>query len=356
MKLPVLLFIASSIALGACDTARPEPEPVRPVLVQKVAPGSFAARDVYSGEVRARYEGDLAFRIGGKLVARSADPGARVKRGQVLARLDPDDARLAAQAAQAQLASAQSDLALAKAELDRYADLLAKKFVSASAVDAKKAAFESAQARTEQARSQAALGANQASYASLAADADGVIVSIAAEPGQVVAAGQPIVRLARAGGLEVVVNVPESQVSQFKPGDEAVVSLWAEPSKRYAARIREIAGGADPVTRTYAARVTVLQPPPTMQLGMTANVALPTGPATAAVLLPPSAVMGDATDAAVWIVDPRSSEVKRRKVTVGEFREDGVTVVSGLSPGELVVTAGVHKLRENQPVRHAQAL
>jgi len=347
------LIVASALALAACGNGKTQQDPVRPVLTQTVVPGAAASRDVYSGELRARYETDLGFRVAGKLVARAVDAGARVTKGQVLARLDPEDARLAAQGAAAMLASAESDFALAKAELDRHADLLAKKFISQSAFDVKQNAFNAAKARVEQARSQAAITSNQATYTTLAADADGVVVSVAAEPGQVVSAGQPVLKLAHAGEKEVVVNAPESQLARFKAGQEVAIALWADPSNVFRGKVREIAGGADPVTRTYAVRVSAIGAPAQAQLGMTANVMFNPAADASLVLLPLSALARNRAEPAVWIVDPQSSQVKLRPVTVGQYREDGVTITSGLNPGEIVVTAGVHKLRKDQVVRLA---
>ena len=352
MKAPVLL-LAAGLSLAACGPKTAVPDPVRPVITQRVVPGAAASRDVYSGEIRARYETDLGFRVGGKLVSRAVDAGARVTRGQVLARLDPEDAKLAVQGSSAQLASAESDFALAKSELDRNADLLAKKFISQSAFDVKQNAFNASRARVEQARSQSAITSNQASYTTLVADADGVVVSVAAEPGQVVTAGQLVLRLARSGEKEVVINAPESQLARFKVGQDVGIALWADANNLFPGRIREIAGGADPVTRTYAVRVSALKAPPQAQLGMTANVVFNPGADGSLVLLPLSALARGGADAAVWIVDPKTSQVKLRKVAIGQFREDGVTITSGLAGGDIVVTAGVHKLRADQVVRLA---
>jgi multidrug efflux system membrane fusion protein len=350
---PVL--VAAALLAAACHRAEPAAEPVRPVLTIVATPGAAATRDVYSGELRARYESDLAFRVGGKLLARLADAGTRVKKGQVLARLDPEDARLAVQASRAQVASAQADLTLARAELERNRDLLAKKFISASAFDAKQNAYDAAAARVEQARSQAAITANQSAYTTLAADADGVVVSTAAEPGQVLAAGQPVLRLARDGEKEIVVYAPEGQLARVHAGDPVAVSLWADPARVFAGRIREIAGGADHITRTYAVRVTALEVPGGAQLGMTANVALHGQADAHAMVLPLAALAADRADPAVWIVDPQTSRVRLRKVAIGEFREDGVVVRSGIEAGERVVVAGAHKLRADQEVRVATA-
>jgi len=353
---PIALLLAlAPLALAGCGNGKTAADPVRPVLTQVVQPGAVATRDVYSGEVRARTETDLGFRVGGKIVARPVDAGARVTRGQVLARLDPEDAKLAADAARAQLTSAESDYALAKSELDRHADLLNKKFISQSAFDARQNAYNASKGRLEQMRSQASITANQAEYTTLIADADGVVISVAAEPGQVVAAGQSVLKLARAGEKEVVVNAPESQLARFQVGEPVSIHLWADPTVIFAGRVREIAGGADAVTRTYTVRVAALDPPSKVQLGMTANVAFRPESVGGLVLLPLSALARAEADPAVWVVDPRSGKLALRRVKVGQYREDGVTITAGLAAGEHVVIAGVHKLRPDQVVRVANA-
>jgi multidrug efflux system membrane fusion protein len=348
--------LALSFVLGALLAACAKPaDPVaavRPVLVQKVVPGGAAPHDVYSGEIRARIEADLAFRVGGKMVARTVDAGARVKKGQVLARLDPEDARLSLEGARANLSAAESDAALARDELARYADLLAKKFISQSAYDQRKNQSNAANAKLEQARAQAGVAGNQASYTTLTADADGVVTEIKTEPGQVVAAGQPVMRLAHDGEREVVINVPEGDVARYKVGQAAVVSRWADPSKLLPGSIREIAGAADPATRTYTVRISVPNAPPDVQLGMTANVGFHGSDNGSVVLLPLTSITKDREkgEPAVWVVDPATSTVKLRAVKIGQYREDGVSILAGLAPGDIVVTAGVHKLLPDQLV------
>jgi len=353
MRIITATALAAALALAGCGKAPVIEEPVRPVIAMQVQPGSGASLDVYSGEVRARYESDVAFRVGGKLVARLVDAGAAVKKGQVLARLDPEDARLAANASAGQLAAAESDYTHAKAELARYQDLLDKKFISASAFDAKQNAHNAAKGRLEQARSQSAISSNQASYTTLVADADGIVMSVSAEPGQVVSPGQAVMKLARAGEKEILVNAPESQLDRFKVGQPVGITLWSDASKVTAGRIREIAGSADPVTRTYLVRVAALDPPADTRLGMSANVHLRTDGSRELVLVPLTAIARTREDAAVWIVDPATKQVRLRPVTVAQYREDGAAIASGLAPGEWVVTAGVHKLQANQVVRLA---
>lgn len=352
MNARIAASLAFALVLAACGKPPVPTAVIRPVVVQKVVAGGAAPHDVYAGEIRARIEADLAFRVGGKLIARAVDAGARVKKGQVLARLDPQDARLSAESARASLASAESDAALAKDELNRYADLLAKKFISQSAFDQRKNQSNSANAKLEQARVQAAVAGNQAAYTTLTADADGVITEVKAESGQVVAAGQAVMRLAHDGEREVVINLPEGDVSRFKVGQPALVSRWADPAKLLPGVIREIAGAADPATRTYTVRVSVPKAPADVQLGMTANVGFHGNDDAAAVMLPLSSLTKDREkgEPAVWIVDPATSKVKLRAVKVGQYREDGVSILSGLNPGDIVVTAGVHKLLPDQQV------
>ena len=353
MKIVPVLAILASLTLAACGNAKVAEESVRPVIAMQVQAGNADSRDVYSGELRARYEADMAFRIGGKLVARPVDAGASVKKGQVLARLDPEDARLAANASAAQVAAAESEHAHAQSEMARYADLLAKKFISASAFEAKQNAYNTAKGRLDQARSQAAISTNQASYTTLVADADGIVMSVAADPGQVVAAGQPILRLARAGEKEVVLNAPESQLDRFKVGQAVGISLWTDPLRIFAGRIREVAGSADPVTRTYLVRVTTLDAPADARLGMSANVQLRTNSGGNVIVVPLTALSRSRDAAAVWVVDPATKQVKLRPVSVSEFREDGAAISAGLNSGEWIVTAGVHKLQPDQVVRLA---
>jgi RND family efflux transporter MFP subunit len=351
MKRALAFLAAAAIALSGCGSERKADDPVRPVLTVTIAPGAASTRDVYSGELRARIETDLAFRVGGKIAARLVDAGSRVKAGQALARLDPEDARLTADAARAQLASAEADFALARAELERAADLLARKFISQSAFDARQASFAAAKARVDQVRSQAAFSANQQSYTTLAADADGVVLTTSAEPGQVVAAGQPVMRLARDGEMEVVISAPEGQVSRFRAGQAVAISLWAEPSATIPGLVREVAGGADPVTRTFAVRVSVPRAPAGMRVGMTASVLLAPATGEKLVVVPLTALTRQGEEPAVWVVDPATSKVQRRVVRVGQIREDGATIDAGLAAGDIVVAAGAHKLRPGQAVR-----
>jgi multidrug efflux system membrane fusion protein len=317
---------------------------------------SGGVHDVYPGELRARHETDLAFRIGGKLLQRQAEMGMTVRRGQVLARLDPQDTRLAADAARAQVAAAESELAFARAELDRNADLLSKNFISKAVFDNKQNAYSAARARLDQARAQAGINLNQASYSALIADSDGVITQVLAEAGQVVNAGQAVFRLARSGEREITIAVPESKLAQVKVGSRASISLWSLPGNQLAGQVREINGAADPVTRTYAVKVRVDNLPVGAQLGMSANVAID-GAGPSRIIIPLAALTktaGANPTPAVWLVDRNTRRVTLQPVVVGSFGEQGATIMSGLRAGQLIVTAGAHKLLPNQEVRLAE--
>jgi len=342
--------------LAGCTPPAPPPEPVRPVQLAQVSVGNTAAIAVLAGEIRPRFETDLGFRIPGKLIERKVDVGARVKRGQTLARLDPADVRLQMDAAKAGLNVTETDFAYTKAEFERYQNLHAQKFISASALDAKRSAYDSARAKVQQARAQFAVNQNQAGYATLTAPEDGVITAINVEAGQVVGLGQPVMKLARETEREVAISVPENRLGEIRGAKSLVVALWANPGKVYPARVREIAPAVDPVTRTFAVRVSILESDPALQWGMTANVGVMSDGARAAALLPLSSVYHAVDGApAVWIYDPQSHQVALRKVKLGAYRQDGILIEEGVSQGEWVVAAGVNKLQPGQVVRPYEA-
>lgn len=337
------------LILGACAKA-PEPEaPPRAVLVREVGRSTVGNLAVLTGEVRARHEADLAFRVGGKLLERRVDLGAPVRQGQVLARLDPQDVELAASSARAAVVAAEADVALARVEFERARELRARNFVSGSVLDARTTALQGAEARLAQARAQAAVAGNQAAYASLLADGDGVVTAVLAEPGQVVAPGQPVVRVARQGEREVLVYLPESRHRQVAVGASVEVRPWAEAERRYPGRVREVAAAADATTRTYALRVSVAGADEALPLGSTA-VVLFAGEAADQVLLPLPAVTRQGDSGSVWVVDA-AGVVTPRPVEVAAFREDGVVIKAGLQPQDRVVVAGGHTLVAGQKVR-----
>ncbi len=337
-------------ALAACSA--PETEAPRPpaVLVRSVdaAQAAGGAR-VYTGEVRARVEAALGFRVGGKITARRVSAGDRVRRGEVLAELDPADARLAATAAAAAEAAAVADLGLARSELERAAALAGRNFISPSALDARRTAVQAAEARLRQARAEAAAAANLSAYTRLVADADGVVTGVDAEVGQVVAAGAAVVRVAQPGEREVLIHVPEGRTAAIAVGLDAEVRAWAAPGRVWAGRVREVAAAADAITRSYAVRVAVPDADAALPLGATASVVFAAA-STGGVLLPLAAVTQGAEDARIWVVDAADT-VRPLAVEVAAWREDGALVVAGLPDRARVVVAGVHMLIEGMAVR-----
>lgn len=343
-------LLCAVTVLAGCGPSQDAPSvaAVRPVLVRPVATGNTVPA-VYSGEVRARYESDLAFRVPGKLVARHVDVGARVERGKALARLDPADLRLNAEAARAQLAAAESDYALADAEQNRYAALLEKKLIAQSLYDAKVTAYKAAKAKRDQARAQQAVIDNQENYSMLSADHPGVVTGVLAEVGQVVSAGQPVFRVARTDEKEIAINIPERQVAETRAAKAMWVTLWARPELRLPAELRELSPAADAATRTYGARIRLLANDPAVQLGMTAQVAVQSPSSETALVVPLTAVVDQGGGPAVWVVV--DGKAQRRPVEIRQYREDGAVLASGVQAGEPVVTVGAHKLVAGQPVR-----
>ena len=289
------LFVGLALAamLAGCSKPAPKTEDVRPVRAMKIAASPVDAVAEFPGEVRPRVESRLGFRVGGKIVARKVDVGAFVKRGQVLMQLDPQDLQLAQAQANAALRSAESNRQLARAELDRYQELRAKNFVSQAVLDGKNTAFQAAQAAWEQAQAAYRNQSNMAAYASLTADADGVVTGIDAEAGQVVAAGTPVLRLARLDEKEIVIGIPEDKVDALRGIADVRVRIWARPNDIFPGKIREIAPMADPVTRTYTARVTIPDAPAEIRLGMTAYVSFTTNGAQPQISLPMTALFQD---------------------------------------------------------------
>ncbi|KFN49168.1 efflux RND transporter periplasmic adaptor subunit [Arenimonas composti] len=344
--LPALLFSTLTVLAG-CRGGDASDAPPRPAMV--VQPGTSGGQaSAFAGEVRARQEPALAFRIGGKIARRLVDVGDRVKEGQALAELDAADVALQLESARAQLASAEADLALAASELERHRALYEQQIVSKSLYDARVSAHEAAQARVRQARAQAASSGNQAAYAVLRAPADGVIAQRLAEEGQVVAAGQTVFVLAQDGEREVVISIPEQSARDFAPGRPLLVELWSKPGERIPGTLREIAPAADPQARTYAARVAFAGGD--SDIGQSARVyAVDTGTAVLTVPLP--ALYEHDGEPAVWVVDPATATVHLRPVKTGAFGERTVPVLEGLDAGDWIVAAGVHLLLEGQKVR-----
>ena len=342
--LPVLAAFSLLAGCGNHDATPPAP---RTVLVQSVGSASGTAR-IYTGEIRARHEVDLAFRVGGKLITRLVDAGAEIKAGQPLARLDPADLQLAAASARAQLAGAESEFTTARAERERYAGLLAKKFVSQAAFDAKENALNSAQARLEQARSQQQISGNQAAYGTLSSESPAIVTAVLADVGQVVSAGQAVLRVARPDELEVAIAVPESRLAELRAAKAMAIHLWAAPDLKLRGELRELSPAADPLTRTYAARIRIPSAPPEVKLGMTARVALDET-ADSKLLVPLNAVTDTGSGPQVWVVS--DGKAMPRPVRIAGYREDGASISSGLQAGEQIIITGTGKLAPGQAVQ-----
>lgn len=359
MKPLVLVLVPTlSLLLVACSKPEPAAQPVRTVKLMTVGATTVGGAQEYAGEVKARVESRLGFRVGGKLVQRPAEVGQRVQAGQLLAQLDATDLALGNQAAQAQVSAAQTQRDLAAADLKRFAELKAQGFISGAELERRQATLDAAEATLRQARAQGAVQGNQAAYARLLADAAGVVVGVDAEVGQVVTAGAPVVRLARDGARDVVFAVPEDRLATVRPGSAAQVRLWAAAQGGPAAAplsgtVREVAASADPLTRTYQVKL-ALPADAGIPLGATAYVALAGSAAgTSAMALPTSAIMRSpdgGQGSSVWVFDPATSTVKPRTVQLSGADGNHMLVVSGLKPGEEVVAAGVHVLTAGQKV------
>jgi multidrug efflux system membrane fusion protein len=342
---------AVAYTAGGADSTAPPPAstPPRAVRVQEVTADAAAVAQTYTGVVRARYETDLAFRVGAKIVSRHVEVGQRVSARAVLFRLDPTDYRLAVKAAEADLTAAEAEVVQATAEDARLARG-GRLAVSSSETDKARSARDAAVARRDRAREALTLARNRLSYCELTAGADGVITALPAEAGQVVAEGQVVARLARDGEREAVVSLPENQAVAARSA-RAMVTLWAAPGESYPAVLRELSPTADPVTRTYQARFTVRDSGPKVVLGMTATVHLAPADAAPGYALPLSSLLRTGDRPAVWVVDRRTGAVTLTPVEVREYRQETVVLSGGVKPGQLVVTAGVQKLDAGLTVR-----
>lgn len=346
-----LVLSVSLLGLSACSRQEAPPEPVRAVKVMTVGEQGLSSESQYAGEVRARVESRLGFRVGGKLTQRHVDVGQRVSAGQLLAALDPQDYQLSALAAQAQLQAASTQRDVALADYKRFESLKAQGFISGAEFERREASLKAAEAALVQARSQSQAQANQVGYAQLQATAAGVITGLEAEVGQVLSAGQPAIRLAHDGPRDAVFNVPEQALSYFKLGQPMQAQL-AGSTEMLKGRVRELGASADPVTRTFTVKL-ALDGSERLPLGATVNV-LAAWHAKAGggqgIALPTTALRQDSEGTAVWVLDETSMTVQSQKVTLGPVQAQQVVIASGLQPGQKVVVAGVHVLSPGQKV------
>ncbi len=347
----VMGLLGAASLLGACSREETAAEPVRAVRTMVVGSGEARLTSDYAADVRARTESRLSFRVGGKLVSRPANLGDAVKAGQVLATLDAQDLKLGEASARAALSGAKSNLELTEADFRRYKNLRTQGFISEAELQRRQTSLDAARSEFEQARAQSSVQGNQTAYANLKATAPGVITSVDAEPGAVVAAGTPIVQLALDGPRDVVFSVPEDRFAQLramhgKPG-AVKVQLWGAGGS-IPATVREVSAAADPVTRTFLVRADIGKTE--ARLGQTATVSVDVLAVSNVVKLPLSAVVGSGAGTSVWIFDPATKKVAQRPVQVAGAQGNDVVIASGLHAGQRVVTAGTHVLMPGQTV------
>lgn len=351
------LLLGAALVLAACHPKESAPPAPRPVVAQPARADGAAVSRTLPGEIQPRYATPLSFRIAGKLVERKVRLGDTVKNGQVVALLDPSDVEKNAASAQAQLDAASHRLAFAKQQLERDRAQARENLIAAAQLEQTEDGYASALAQRDQAQQQLALAKNQLRYATLVADHDGYITAEQADTGQNVSAGQPVYQLAWAGDVDVVSDVPEAALASLAPGHAASVTLPPLPGRQFAAKVREIAPAADPQSRTYRVKLSLVRPDPSIRLGMTADVAFdgaPAADATAAaatITLPATALFHDGPHPAVWVVRAKDDTLELRRVDVARFNERTVTVSHGLQPGERVVLQGVHTVSAGEKVR-----
>jgi RND family efflux transporter MFP subunit len=345
--------VAALLVAGCSAQTAPAPKSERPVQIQRVKFENSDAIREFVGVVHARHETDLGFRVGGKVTARIVNVGDHVRAGDVIARLDAQDLRLQVESAEAELAASTSSLTQAAADLQRYATLKSRGYATIADFDRKQAANDEAEGRLTRARRALDLARNQLDYADLKADADGVITATPVEPGQVVAIGQPVARLAHRGEKEAVVALPETWLGEARQA-AATIRLWSDRDRSFQAQLRELSPQADPATRTFAARFTILDADDSVAFGLTATVVLERRREAPVARLPLSAVLNRGTGPRVYVVDHNDS-LALRPVTVSAFTGDAALITSGVNDGERIVTLGVQTLEAGLRVRTVEA-
>src|SRR5260370_7497693 len=344
-----------AIALTGCnELAAEKAAPSRPVLVSTVHYEAESPSRSFVGTIRPRIEADMGFRVPGKVAKRLVEVGQTVDLGQPLATLDEVDLKLQAEQADAELHAASGGLAQAAGAETRAKDLRVKGWTTDAQLDQAKAAGDEARARLNRAERSVDLTKNSLSYATLVADTRGVVTATLIDAGQVVASGQTAVRVARFAEKEAVVAIPETLVGRAKDGTSSV-TLWSEPNKKYAAKLREIAPAADPATRTYLAKFSLPDAGDTVSLGMTATLTLADPATTPAARLPLSALFNQGGDPSLYIVDDQG-EVTLKPLNVKSYENNCVVISGGVDEGAKVVALGVQKLDPAQKVRVVSSL
>jgi multidrug efflux system membrane fusion protein len=354
----VCLFLFVSLLMGCSRQDQKVKLPPRPVKVFRVGNSSVGAVTSYAGEVRARFETTLSFRVTGKILARPVEIGDRVHKGQLLAKLDTSDFQLAVQALKAQLKSAVADRDFAKDDLTRYRELLEQKVISNPDFDRHQTAYTNAQERVSALEAQLKQTTNQLHYTELSADRDGVITALEVDKGQVIAAGQPVAKLAQLDEKEIHFDIPEQRISEIKNHQIVAVTLLSDNERKFNAKIREISASADPASRTYRAKAILLDGQQEAHLGMTATVWV-TSDKAERIAVPLSAVFtsqAQPKQQQVWLIDEATSTVKAVPVQLRTALPGELVSIEGLQAGQLIVSAGVQRLKESQTVRLSESL
>jgi RND family efflux transporter MFP subunit len=340
--------------LGGCGkeekTAAQEVRPVRTVTVE---PREIGETLSLTGEIQPRYQADIGFRVDGKILARPVDVGTTVKKGELLARLDPQQYRQEVEIAKSELAAAEAEVARSKAQEYRKNELFKKGHATGVEYDTALRAYKTALARQDAARARLTQAEENLGYTELKADENGVITAVGADAGQVVGAGKMVVRLAQPNEREAVFNAAEGAMKKPPKDPTVTVKLVSNPAIETTGKVRYVSPQADPTTRTYTVRVALPDAPSQMRLGANVVGSITTD-AEKAVLLPGSALFDRDDKPAVWLVG-KDGAVELKPITVARYQGDEVVVGSGLAPGDKVVTAGVHKLIPGQKVTVLQA-
>ena len=347
------LLLPLMISAGCSDQDKPTQAVSRPVKVFRIEDHAVAGARSFAGEVKARIETSLSFRVAGKLLERKVDVGDPVRKGQLLAILDGNDYRLAVQSLKAQLTAVKADSTFLRDDLARYRELLTQQVISPPEFERHETAYTTARERTAALKAQLAQALNQLTYTELHADRDGVVTVLEAEAGQVLPAGQAVVKLAQLDEKEIHFDVPEHRLPEIERQQAVSVSLWSDDNRLLKAKIREIASAADPASRTYRVKATLLEGTETAQLGMTATVHIAANTASG-IAIPLSAVFtpqNQPDHPLVWLVDEQAATVKSVPVKLGETLAGERIAVEGVAAGQLLVSAGIQRLAEGQAVR-----
>jgi RND family efflux transporter MFP subunit len=346
------IFVACGAVLSGCqrggtESDEPEVRPVRSVTIAKSDGGSSIT---LSGRIAAEDEVAVAFRIPGRIIDRPVNVGDRVRPGQVIARLEQMNERNQLLSAQAALNAANADLVRARDEYARQQSLIGEGFTTRAQLDQATAAFRASEAQVKSASAQVSMAQDMVGFTVLTADAPGAVVARGAEPGEVVQAGQMVVRIARDGGIDAVFEAPPQVVRRAARTQAVTVTLTDDPKVTASGRVREISPQADPVTGTFTVRVGLDDPPAEMLLGsiVSGRVTVEGDPL---IVVPASALATSDGQPALWVVDPAKSTVSLRTIRIARHEPDSVIVADGLAPGDTVVTAGVQTLRAGQKVR-----